>query len=349
MCGPQIAKRCTAPNIRRILYGYDTIGNIDEVIYQSGLGEDFRSFNLAKVYRNAAGSMRRRYSAYPENTTAYWAQSPVQAFWYYDRQGRITNVTAGTYDPSWGILDHKATYAADYYDSGDPRTIVQKFEGQHNQFLYEYDNRHMLTKVIPNSKLNEYHADFDYTNGGRLAGANIHVPNSAVMGYSRNVEYSYNEDDPSELGTLKNRERPWDFARYTYDEAGNMTMRYVLNKAVYTFKYDGDNRIREAKHVTTGEKEVFYYDGDTRILAIKFDANGNQVSARRWFGPTEVRYDGNNTQVETIQRVSLGQTIARIRNRTEVETILQSPQNHVLLSMELDGTIKGGGVYGPFG
>ena len=334
----------------RLLFGYDSQGAIDDVVYQAGLpGVDFRSHNLAKVYRNAAGFVRRRYSAYADGSTAFWNDASVQAFWYYNTQGRVTGVIGGVFDVENRTWDWKTTYSASYYDSGDTQVVRQRFNGNYHEFQYQYDNRHMLTKVLPGTGNDTYHADFDYTSGGRLAGANVNVPNTATIGYKRNVEYSYNEDDPSELGILENRERPWDFARYKYDIAGNMTERYVLNKAVHTFKYDGDNRIREVRHVSTGESEMYYYDGDTRILAIRYDANKNKISTRRWFGPTEVRYDANDIQVETIQRVSLGQTIARIRNRNEVETVVQSPRNHVMLSMEADGSVNGGGVYGPFG
>ena len=303
---------------------------------------------LVHYSRNAAGLVYEALHGLEPNAPRL---SGLGASVRFDRQGRPTLHLVNQFSsvpgrPDVPLATPVASEEVTYWDSGDVQLYTLRAPNLGtNQFSYEYDKRSMLKRVLSNL---QYQAEFGYTAGGRLQMADVAVPVTAVRGASRNVRYDYDGVDPFQLAQLTvNDGGEQRFASYSFDHAGNMTAK-TTSAGEYSYLYDGDQRLRKARHPGNVE-ETYYYLGDERVLAVERNADGSMRGARRFFNGMELRYDGQGNLLQTIVHADFGEPIARIVDETAVEYTVHSLQNHLLAALDVQGNVYFGAVYGPFG
>lgn len=330
-------------------HGYDDRGRLEVLRSQLHDPLDTRGavIELARVERNAAGVVLARQSGHQPGDPI--GVSPVHSFWSFDKRGQLRDQLVATF--VGGQSELQASQTLGYYDDGSVSVLENYFGGATNDFTFTYDRRDQLTTAVDDAG---YAATLQYSFGERLTKARVELPGTASRGRARDVKYAYDAADPTRLSTLDHMSDGSPFAVYTYDAAGNVIDKHVVDTGeVFTYRYDGAQRLRIAERYLGGERqarEVYYYAGSQRVLAVHYDGKGALTGATRWAGLTEVRYDASGARVEEIVTASLGQPVARIRNHTEVRYLAHNTQNHLLVSLDADtGEIEAGYSFGPLG
>jgi RHS repeat-associated protein len=313
---------------------YDKRAFPERVVWHTGT-EDI---TLAAYTRNIAGRVTRQ-------------DSPMQTrLWAYDLLGRVNQhqllVSDGSPPPT--VLSQNFRY--ENLDELQEVTTFVEGIGPRTMHL-EYDTQHQLRQVTDDRG---YKAQFTYTPGGRLKNAVVAADPSAYQVQPRAVFYDYSSpSDAERLDALVNQVDSTPYATYEYDLAGNVVRRRQFVDGgppkAWHFTYDGDQtQVRVVN--PDGHTEIYYNaQAGERMLALKRDAAGNPERLRFWFGDTEIWYPVAGGETKTWTHVALGQPVARIENRTQVEYSHHSPLGHLLLAVDSDGQLKTAYTYGPFG
>ncbi|MFC8013411.1 RHS repeat-associated core domain-containing protein [Streptomyces cinereoruber] len=299
--------------------------------------------------RNAAGVVTQR----DVNTAGTSGFARPQTRFDYDDYGRPTGIT--TRQGSSDTSAQRYSQTMNYWGNGEIRTVNEKLGNQPLQSTnYAYDTRHQLTTATQTGGAG-YFGTFNYTNAGRMAGANVATTAPAKRATVRNVDHIYQSanggGDPQRLQNLRKRGDGSNLASYTYDEAGNTTSRTLPDGTTVTQKWDGQ-RLRQITK-PNGEKETYFYDGQTRIAAVRIKADGNLEEVRRYYGNQEIIHrPGQAAQYRQVVILG-GQTVARIDGNETTGTIehyVTSPQGNDVLTLDsANASIKRAATYGPFG
>lgn len=325
---------------------------------------------LADQVRNVAGQVLTRKAMLTGPPTGSWRT--FTSAWGYDK---ISRVTSQTVNDSAAVQHAKQVLT--YHGLDDPKTLQHVLgvaTGPTYNFTYGYDPRHQLTTVTEGA--GKYLADFQFTLGGKLAGANIRRGPGigAATGSEmtvRNVTYAYSSPvDPEAPSALVTASTGVNLRSYTYDTVGNlMDRRTGAAPPTDGFLYDGDDQLRRAsKYATSGAlsgTEEYYYDHAGQRAAVVTRSAANAVTAVRLFmGDTELELNPTNSAVlKAYAHLSLGTPVARIvspaggwtttaTNVTApatVELMYQGLSSNTLVSILPTGAVQAGFVYGPYG
>ena len=296
---------------------------------------------IARLVRNHAGLVTQR--------RTFVAGNHVVANYIYDDLGRV--IFAGALQSPSGARPFNQWYT--YYANGMVKKIQEKpADGKFRSMSFIWDTRHQVKKAIQGTGTPGYSAIFDYNRAGRLMKANVALSNSdsdvlsKTRVHQRDVSYVYNDVDPQRVDQLTHNSDNSTYADYDYDRAGNIIKR-VIGDDTWHLRYDGENRLRKVTNMTDNTAEVYFYDGANRVLSVRY-TNDSMKKVRRWFAGGEIHYH-SDVRDKSWYYAELGQTVARIENGTDIEYLFQTPQGHEALSMNADGSVNTGKLYGPFG
>ncbi|MFC8277266.1 RHS repeat-associated core domain-containing protein [Streptomyces sp. NPDC057271] len=300
-----------------------------------------KTLTVAQLSRNAAGLVNRR-EANPGAVVPGFA-SPVARYGYTPAgQARFQQVKLGSTELYLNFIGHTGNAQV----SATSETLLG---GTPTVTRYTYDHRHQLATAYQESGGVGYNSAFTYTDGGRLASANVGNATGAVRINPRNVTYTFDPDDPQQLKELTKPDTTT-YAAYTYDDAGNTTTRTVDGEKV-TQRWDGQGRLARTVR-PDGSAETYYYEGPTRIAVLRTDKEGKTVEVRRAFGAVDAVYTASATP-DYREQLSLDGTVGRIDGAWDdasLEYYYTSPQGHEVLAIRAtDGRVMRAATYGPFG
>ncbi len=333
---------------------------------------------LAHVDRNLAGVPALRSSAYEQGQK-----------WTYDSLGRVTNqIIRSCLNPNGVPLATSRSCASGtttgslvrageelaYYDSGNLESLRDPINN--TRTAYTYDEQHQLesaTLIEQQTGSTTYEADFTYSPAGQLDTARVTSSNTSAEVRPRYVKYHYERDpatqpedaDPAAVRRLTtvdpitNLDTGVLAAQLDYDASGNLTHRFYENAVLdetRSFKYDGDNQLREAV-LPDGSGEVYFYDHTgQRILAYQVGAGGLVPTLRHWFGSTEIEYNvagSTLTQTRVLVFAALGaMPVARLwrtANALNRELLYSGVLGSLLAVVSTGGSLRTRYGYGPFG
>ncbi|MFC8278183.1 RHS repeat-associated core domain-containing protein [Streptomyces sp. NPDC057271] len=302
---------------------------------------------VAELTRNAVGQITRR-QANPGGVAGYAGQTANRTYTPTGQPDDFS-LTVGT----------TSVYTIDNSYNGGGRllsTYEQLINNAATTFTYNYDARHQLTSarqtaVQPGGGV-DYIAAFTYTDGGRLASANIGNTAPAVRMNPRNVSYMYDPANPQRLTQLTKPDAT-PYTTYNYDDAGNTTKRTTPDGDTITQRWDGYGRLARTTR-EDGAAETYFYDGagPNRIAVLQTDAKGNSLEVRRTFGALESVYTPT-TDPSYRESLALDGTVGRIDGdvtNANLEYYYTSPQGHEILAINAtDGRVMRATTYGPFG
>ncbi|MFH0242023.1 RHS repeat-associated core domain-containing protein [Streptomyces sp. HK10] len=319
-------------------YGYDQASQP----YQLRTSIDGSMLTVAELTRNSAGLVTRR-QANPGGTAS--AFTSIREDYTYTTAGQLKKqeVTQGGAE----LYGHEVT---EFSANGRALTTRQQFgDGPSVLFGYMYDRRNQLVAAGDYGTAIDYQGYFTYTDGGRLASANVGSYAPAVRMHPRNVTYTYDPDNPQRLEELTKPDGTG-YADYAYDPAGNTTTRTVDGQTV-TQRWDGRGRLARVTR-EDGSAETYFYDGSARVAALRTDADGRSVEVRRTFGALETVYTPDGDP-EYREQLILDGTVGRIdggMDEASLEYRYTSPQGHEVLALNAtDGAVMRATTYGPFG
>jgi RHS repeat-associated protein len=297
---------------------YDTRGLTRSVEWYDSAAAAWQK--AAELERSHAGQPRTRRSSY----------SQVRRY-DYDALGRVAGdqIAVATGLPI-------ATRSYDFTDAGDVKAVSGHTDGVSAAAGYTYDARHRLTTA---SGPRGYAGSFTYSDAGNVLTAAVTWNGSTE---SRNVRYEYSATDPQAVERLVDNSGGAGYARFAYDEAGNMTAR-TTPEGQTRLQWDGRNRIRVAE--TPAGRETFLYDHTgARMLAI------GDRETRLWFGESETAFDRTGKQTRRYLHLSDGgSTVARITDGATIELQYADALQNLMLSLDEQGNVAAAFHYGPYG
>ncbi len=294
---------------------------------------------VAELRRNPAGHAIERYSLFPGGDDL--DDAAVSSFLDYTRRGQIRfhAALAGT-GAAARIVAQQEWH---WYDAGEPSQLQNLLDGRYSVFDYTFDDRHQLVTAVDTTG---YDASLTYTTAGRIDTAAVQVPATALRGRTRDVAYRYAADNAEELERLELPDGS-SFAELSYDDAGRVVARQ-MEGSEWLYTYDGANRLRVAEH-PSGERERYFYLDGARVLAVREPASNAPALVRRWAFDTAMTYE-NGARTRAMVEVEIDdEHVATIVDSTRVEAAITSFQGHLLASVDGDGVVHVGHVFGPFG
>ncbi|MFC8273240.1 RHS repeat-associated core domain-containing protein [Streptomyces sp. NPDC057271] len=300
------------------------------------------NIKVAELTRNAAGLVTERRA---NANSAQGFASPRIAF---------DHTTAGQLSVQAVYLNSTTLYRSSFNYAGNGQaenSTETLLNVPTTTTTYTYDHRHQLTGATQISGGVGYNATFGYTDGGRLAEANIGNSTPAVRINPRNVTYTYDPTNPQQLNKLTKPDNT-DYATYTYDQAGNTTTRTVGGETI-TQRWDGHGRLARTTR-EDGSTETYFYAGagPDRIAVQHTNPAGDTTQVRRTFGALETIYTPTSDP-EYRQHLTLDGTIGRLDGNSTQATLeyyYTNPQGHEALAINAtDGRIMRAATYGPYG
>lgn len=297
--------------------GFDIRGLVDIVEWFDPNRGDWQQ--VADYYRSPSGLIRERLSSYGQQRSIT-----------YDILSRpeTDQVMAN------GATIAQRTYG--YNDAGNLRSVTGQTNGVSANASYTYDAQHRLRTA---SGPNGYQGTFTYSFAGNIKSADVTWQNSTA---TRNVQYEYGDLDPQAVDRLVNVSGGKNYAAFSYDLAGNMTVRQAP-EGLTKLTWDGLDRIRMAE--TPNGPEVYYYDHEgNRMLAI------NQDGSRFWFAERETHYDLGGSEVHRYLHLSdSAGTIARADETNALELQYADALQNLMVAVDTQGNVASSFLYGPFG
>ncbi len=289
----------------------------------------------------------------------------IESNWTYDSLGRVTSQVV-QHGPDRVQV---ARQDLAYFGNDDVKTLDHWLGATHHtQFRYGYDARHQLTRVDETVLPNAFTASYAYNAAGRLTSvqeAAATLPHSDVR--PRNVTYEYRGNDPEQVTGLVDAKEGGIAWAYTYDAAGNQTMRCsgpiatgsgsCTGSDATEYVYDGNDRLRRATRKRDGAvqgSEEYWYDGrGNRNIVVKRNASGAKTETIWFINDVEAHYDGAGQWIRSYAHVSMGTPVARVATGTslvgEVEYQFHGLANNTLAAVSANGTVQASFSYAPFG
>lgn len=312
---------------------------------------------LAMQTRNVAGLVTKR------RTDTTGAMTFVESNWTYDTLGRVKSQVVQTGPGPTQVVRQELAY----FGNDNPKTLTHYLGTNAKVFDFTYDRRHQL-KSVSSTTPGYFDATYNYSPGGRFTRATESQTITPLpLGTDvrpRDVKYVYGDADPERVTALANASGDTTYAAYSYDAAGNMTMRCNGSTVGATcagefteYVYDGQDQLRRATKIIGGViqgSEEYWYDGEgKRIVVLKRDAAGNRSEMIWFIGEVQAHYNGDGEVVRAYSHVSLGTPIARVERisnkTTSVEYWFHGLAKNMIAAVAENGATVAGFSYAPFG
>src|SRR5690606_9872813 len=231
-----------------------------------------------------------------------------------------------------------------YHDSGDTAAIDELVDASRRQFRFTYDGRGQLLGASDGIG---YAAEYAYSPGGRLLGANVNGgPGAASPG--RDVEYAYDPAAPERVLALLGRDDGQPHVAYAYDLAGNVTARHGPAGDLQLI-HDGAGQLCEVRG-PVGRAVHAYDAAGRRVLVLEYGESGQLVRPRRWMGDVERECEGGSGTRRL--HITLGTPVARILDGEDgqrIEYLHHRALGPLLLALDETGRALAGFSYSAFG